>query len=127
MPWFSLSIEMRFGFSKDNYTVDEGSLLEVCVVKDGINDVNVDVDIFTEQFNSSVPNRAIGTSLTPLAVSIDFLFTRCARYCFFHSFRPSLLSFRVKLNSGTQGVNQLNIDVYFISICALQVTSTSLP
>ncbi len=60
------------GIERGNYTVDEGESLEVCVTKDGQNDVNFTIDIFTEQFESAVGIRAIGMYLTVVDSQLSF-------------------------------------------------------
>ncbi len=68
--WFLLVVMV--GIERTNYTVDEGDSLEVCVIKDGQNDVNFTIDIFTEQFGSAIGIRAIGMYLTIVDSQLNF-------------------------------------------------------
>ena len=54
---------VSIGFVNDTYSVEEGMTVQVCVVKEGLSSINFSVTVFTEQFNGSVSNRAIGTQI----------------------------------------------------------------
>ena len=56
-------VVVTIGIENGNYTMEERDLRgPVCVVKNGSSDLSFNATMITEQFDRTVPNRALGMS-----------------------------------------------------------------